>query len=84
MREITLTAITVEELGEFIRQTTTQAVAEAMGKLLDRPMSSREVANHFGVTVQTVNRWAKQGRIKRINKAGRPVYSFNQITSNKP
>lgn len=75
-----LSGITTQELYQAIGEMVKEAVTSAMAKQFDRPMSSRDVANHFGVTIQTVNRWAKQGRIVRINKAGRPMYSFNQIT----
>lgn len=84
MREIVLKSITPEELYDTIRQIIEGEVAKHMAANFDHTLTTTEVAHHFGVSSQTVNRWAKQGRIKRINVAGRPMYSFNQIQKHKP
>lgn len=40
---------------------------------LEKPVSSDEVAAHFGVTVQTVNRWVRKGRIPFFRPTRRTV-----------
>ena len=41
---------------------------------LDRPMSKKEVADHFGVTLNTVGNWVKKGQLNTYRKGGRRVY----------
>lgn len=73
---ILLHEMTVDDLRHIIRTT----IREEMAVKFDKPITTREVADLFGVSVQTVWKWDKLGKIKRINPDGRNArYSQSQI-----
>jgi DNA-binding transcriptional regulator YiaG len=77
---ILLHELTVEELQHIIRTT----MREEMAVRFDKPLTTREVADVFGVSVQTIWKWDKLGKIKRINPDGRNArYSLNDIMNIK-
>lgn len=76
MTSTTLISCTPHELVEMIRQ----VVREEIQVRFDRPISKQEVAELFGVSVQTVNNMMRKGEIRRINpEGGHPKFSLNQV-----
>ena len=43
-----------------------------------KPVTARDVAEHFGVTVETVNRWVRERRIPHI-RISRRVVRFDLV-----
>lgn len=55
-------------------------VERAIQKRFDRPVGAKEVAQLWGVSVQTVKKAEQKGEIKRINPQGmHPKYSMNEV-----
>ena len=74
--KIQLYELTPEELLSMIRT----VVKEEMQVKFDRPITRKEVAAHFGVSLMTVDKWIRKGEIRRINpEGGHPRFSFSDI-----
>lgn len=75
MTEIILQGITRAELFEGIKA----IVAQEMERRFDTVISTQQVADIMGVSKQTVWKWDRQGKIKRVAPGKNGRYSMNEI-----
>ena len=71
---------TKEELLAIVKeamQTTPTAPTTAKRKLYTK----EEVRDLFAVSMVTIDRWSKQGKLKRVEVVGRVYYNAEQVDS---
>ena len=76
MTTSTLITLSPVELSDLIEQ----SVARAMQRQTDRFVTRRELSDHLGVSLRSVDSWIARKNIKPVTPAGaRPKYSRNEV-----
>lgn len=74
---ILLHELTEEQLCLMIES----AVTKAMNDMFDETWTRQDVADHFKVSLTTVNKWIRTGEIVRTNPgSGHPKFSKREVT----
>jgi len=80
MPDVTIIQVNPDDFLERIRL----VVQSELQQVNDRPMSRREVAEMFGKSLPTIDKWIRLGKIRRINPEGvHPIFSYKEIINPK-
>ena len=79
MQQVITINISPDELQTMI----VKAVEMVMIKQKDHTITRKEAASLLKCSPQTISRKEKEGTLRRLNVAGHPVYSYQEVLSVK-